>query len=106
MMLAFWNINTPNFQVDLKRIGAGGVETSKPQKTSTTEDSSTGPSKVPKIDFTKEPTPVNFLSKVVSNKEAFTRKKEAYVQKLRTFYKFNEGFSNAVRKPVKMSSFF
>jgi hypothetical protein len=89
----------------LKRIGAGGVETSNPQK-APSEDPSAAPSKVPKIDFTKEPTPVNFLSKVVSNKDAFIRKKEAYVQKLRTFYKFNEGFSNAVRKPVKMSSFF
>ncbi|KAL5256484.1 hypothetical protein ACHWQZ_G011654 [Mnemiopsis leidyi] len=88
-------------EVDLKRIGAGGVEPSKPQNVPKEEST-----KVPKIDFTKEPTPVNFLSKVVSNKDAFARKKEAYVQKLRTFYKFNEGFSNAVRKPVKMSSFF
>ena len=81
------------------------MESSQQQK-APTEDSSKVSSKVPKIDFTKEATPVNFLSKVVSNKDAFTRKKEAYVQKLRTFYKFNEGFSNAVRKPVKMSSFF
>merc|ERR550537_1066700 len=72
-------------EVDLKRIGAGGVETSKQQKAATDDPSneaSNVTSKVPKIDFTKEPTPVNFLSKVVSNKDAFTRKKEAYVQKL------------------------
>ena len=92
---------TLSFQVDLKRIGAGGTEAPKPQTTSTEKTT-----KIPKIDYTKERIPVNYLSKVVSNKEAFARKKEAYVQKLRTFYKFNEGFSNAVRKPVKMSSFF
>ena len=62
---------------------------------------------LPKIDFTKEEkAPVNYLSKVVRNKEAFSKKKDSYVQKERTFFKFNEGFSNAVRKPVKMSAFF
>ena len=80
---------------------------SKPQAETTEKEKAPAPEiKAPKTDFTKEKIPINYLAKVVSNKEAFLRKKEAYVQKLRTFYKFNEGFSNAVRKPVKMSAFF
>eukprot|EP00116_Pleurobrachia_bachei_P000811 sb/3461073/ len=84
-------------EVDLKRIG--GVDTS--TKTTTTKDQVEEEEKVqkktlPKIDFTKEEkAPVNYLSKIVRNKEAFSRKKDAYVQKDRTFFKFNEGFSNA-----------
>ena len=93
----------------MKRIGEveGSKSSQNDSKQKNNKDSDNNPT-VPakKIDFTKEVVPVNYLSKVVSNKDAFKRKKEAYVQKNRTFYKFNEGFSNAVRKPVKMSVFF
>jgi len=90
-------------QVDMKRIS--GVDSSR-QETPDNKGKG-GPSKqIPKIDFSKETVPVNYLAKVVGNKDAFLRKKESYVQKNRTFFKFNEGYSNAVRKPVKMSAFF
>ena len=88
----------------MKRIEVDGSKSSQSAPAPLTETKPSVPTK--KIDFSKEVVPINYLSKVVSNKDAFKRKKEAYIQKDRTFYKFNEGFSNAVRKPVKMSTFF
>ena len=58
-----------------------------------------------KSEFSKAKVPVNYLAKVIKNKDVFLRKKDAYVQKARVFFKFNEGYSNAVRKRVKMSEF-
>ena len=91
----------------MKRIGGVDNSTKTARKDPVEGDEEKVQKKnVPKIDFTKEEkAPVNYLSKIVRNKEAFSRKKDAYVQKERTFFKFNEGFSNAVRKPVKMGSF-
>ena len=81
------------------------MEKVKRAPTTSTTVSNNASAPIKKIDFLKETVPVDYMAKIVKNKEALNRKKEMYVQKQRTFFRFNEGFSNAVRKPVKVKAF-